>query len=88
MRSRVISSSDLARAVLFVAKSAFPIEEFNLVDFLVTVHRAEGQSLPPLSVEPASDALEQLPLRVVAEETMFSTLDVLAQAGCSLPQTV
>jgi sugar phosphate isomerase/epimerase len=38
-------------------------------------------TLPPLSVEPISDALELLPLPVVAEEIMFSTLGTLAAAG-------
>ena len=37
--------------------------------------------LPPLSVEPISDALELLPLPVVAEEIMFSTLGTVAAAG-------
>jgi sugar phosphate isomerase/epimerase len=37
--------------------------------------------LPPLSVEPISDALESLPLPVVAEEIMFSTLSTLGAAG-------
>ena len=38
-------------------------------------------TLPPVSVEPISDALELLPLPVVAEEIMFSTLGTLAAAG-------
>lgn len=37
--------------------------------------------LPPLSIEPISDALESLPLPVVAEEIMFSTLATLDAAG-------
>lgn len=37
--------------------------------------------LPAVSVEPISDALESLPLPVVAEEIMFSTLATLATAG-------
>ncbi len=39
--------------------------------------------LPPLSIEPISDALELLPLPVVAEEIMFSTLTMLESAGWS-----
>lgn len=37
--------------------------------------------LPPLSVEPISDALELLPLPVVAEEIMFTTLSTVTAAG-------
>ncbi|MGH3640987.1 MAG: sugar phosphate isomerase/epimerase family protein [Mycobacterium sp.] len=37
--------------------------------------------LPPVSIEPISDALELLPLPVVAEEIMYSTLGAIAAAG-------
>jgi len=57
--------------------------QLDIVGFLAAAHRG-ADMLPPLSDEPASDALELLPLQVVAEETMFSTLDVLARAGCNL----
>ena len=57
--------------------------QLDIVGFLAAIHRA-ADVLPPLSIEPASDALELLPLQVAAEETMFSTLDVLARAGCKL----
>ncbi|MCF7550665.1 sugar phosphate isomerase/epimerase [Pseudonocardia sp. WMMC193] len=36
-----------------------------------------AERFPPVSVEPISDALERLPLDVVAEEVMFTTLRVL-----------
>jgi len=42
--------------------------------------RASTDELPPVSVEPISDALESLPMDVVAEEVMFSTLNVLEQS--------
>ena len=37
--------------------------------------------LPPVSIEPISDALELLPLPVVAEEIMHTTLAAMAEAG-------
>jgi sugar phosphate isomerase/epimerase len=47
----------------------------------LTALGAAGDTLPPISVEPISDALELLPLSVVAEQTMFSTLAVLTKSG-------
>ncbi|MFC5947463.1 sugar phosphate isomerase/epimerase family protein [Pseudonocardia lutea] len=52
----------------------------DIAGFLRAVREATDV-VPPVSVEPVSDALESLPLGVVAEETMFSTLDVLDAAG-------
>lgn len=40
-----------------------------------------ADGLPALSIEPISDALESLPLPVVAEEIMFSTVATLEAAG-------
>jgi sugar phosphate isomerase/epimerase len=54
--------------------------QLDIVGFLAAIQHAADVP-PPLSVEPVSDALETLPLRVVAEETMLATLDVLAKAG-------
>ncbi|NIH88363.1 sugar phosphate isomerase/epimerase family protein [Amycolatopsis granulosa] len=42
--------------------------------------RESAEHLPPISVEPISDALECLPLDVVSEEVMFTTLRVLEQS--------
>ncbi|WP_331772970.1 TIM barrel protein (plasmid) [Embleya sp. NBC_00888] len=36
--------------------------------------------LPPISVEPVSDALERLPLEVVSEEVVFTTMQIIAKA--------
>jgi sugar phosphate isomerase/epimerase len=52
----------------------------DLVGFLRQIG-ADTDVLPPVSIEPISDALESLPLPVVAEEIMFSTLATLAAAG-------
>lgn len=52
----------------------------DTVSFLRAV-RASSDPLPPVSVEPVSDALERIPLDVVSEETMFATLRVLELAG-------
>jgi len=54
----------------------------DIVGFLRGI-AAAVDVLPPLSVEPISDALELLPLPVVAEEIMFSTLTTLNTAGWS-----
>lgn len=52
----------------------------DIIGFLRAV-AAATTTLPPVSVEPISDALERLPLPVVAEEIMFSTVGTLAEAG-------
>ncbi len=54
--------------------------ELDLVGLLRSI-AAVTDVLPAVSVEPISDALESLPLPVVAEEIMFSTLTTLATAG-------
>lgn len=51
----------------------------DTVGFLNRLRESTAE-LPPISVEPISDALERLPLEVVAEEVMFSTLRVLEQS--------
>lgn len=51
----------------------------DTVGFLRRIRQAIS-SLPPISVEPISDALEHLPLDVVAEEVMFTTLRVLEKS--------
>ncbi|MET0456871.1 MAG: sugar phosphate isomerase/epimerase [Mycobacterium sp.] len=52
----------------------------DIVGFLRGVAKV-AETLPPVSIEPISDALELLPLPVVAEEIMCSTLGTLAAAG-------
>lgn len=52
----------------------------DIVGFLDAIGAATT-TLPAVSVEPISDALERLPLPVVAEEIMFSTVGILAEAG-------
>ncbi|TWF80341.1 sugar phosphate isomerase/epimerase [Pseudonocardia hierapolitana] len=54
----------------------------DTVGFLRRVRESTAE-LPPISVEPVSDALERLPLEVVAEEIVFSTLGVLEQSARS-----
>lgn len=56
-----------------------------IAEFLRAVGR-NSSSLPPISVEPISDALEALPLSIVAEETAFSTAKILEQSGYPLPR--
>jgi len=51
------------------------------IEGLLTAIGGTGTALPPLSVEPLSDALELLPLAVVAEQTAFSTLSILHRSG-------
>lgn len=52
----------------------------DLVGFIRAIALVRRE-LPPLSIEPISDALELLPIAVVADSTMVSTLRVLKQAG-------
>lgn len=52
----------------------------DVTGFLATL-ASSSLAIPPVSVEPISDALETLPLAVVAEHTMFSTLRALRAAG-------
>lgn len=52
----------------------------DIVGFLSKIGDELG-SLPPLSVELVSDALETVNLNVVAEQTMFSTAKVIGDAG-------
>lgn len=55
----------------------------DIVGFLRSISEAVDV-LPPISVEPISDAIEQIQLSVVAEESMFGTLQVLDAAHCEL----
>ncbi|VXC42840.1 Inosose isomerase [Arthrobacter sp. 9V] len=52
----------------------------DIIGFLRTIHETQAP-YPPISVEPISNALELLPMEVVAEEVMFTTLQVLERAG-------
>ncbi|MDV6279167.1 sugar phosphate isomerase/epimerase [Rhodococcus jostii] len=58
----------------------------DTVGFLTKIIRVETD-LPPISVEPVSDALERLPLEVVSEEVMFTTLQILEKAELSASNT-
>lgn len=52
----------------------------DIVGFLSVIGDQVG-TLPPVSVEPISDALESIDLGVVAEETMLTTAKVIEAAG-------
>lgn len=52
-----------------------------LAGFLSAIRAAAGTSLPPVTIEPVSDALEKQPVDWVAERAMQTTARLLAGAG-------
>jgi sugar phosphate isomerase/epimerase len=55
----------------------------DLGNFLRAIGRARHE-LPPISIEPMSDALQSISLSALSDKTMFTTLKVLNRAGFEL----